>query len=199
MICIDATHSTTGYDYNNEFSQWINFSCAIKERVGEIVPKWVMTDEADQFCSAWSSKLLCSWHIDHAWRGHLNSIRDRLLNHSLKVVQKILRDFLAQETCHLLLQLPMFRASRDFVILSLDSSREVDDNLHGQRKSCDHGLHGVLCLTISFCICWVVQDTQENYKGDGRRKEIVCPYILLPGSMQIPCTNQFTFKDATIA
>ena len=32
-----------------------------------------------------------------------------------------------QETCHLLLQLPMFRASRDFVFLSLDGSREVGD------------------------------------------------------------------------
>ena len=54
---------------------------------------------------------------------------------SLKVVQKILinsvgeRDYSAQETCHLLLQLPMYHASRDFVILSLDGSREVDNKL----------------------------------------------------------------------
>ena len=47
---------------------------------------------------------------------------------SLKVVQKILinsvgeRDYSAQETCHLFLQLPMHHASRDFVILSLDGS-----------------------------------------------------------------------------
>ena len=39
------------------------------------------------------------------------------------------RDFSAQETCHLLLQLPMFKASRDFVILSLDGSRAVDEHL----------------------------------------------------------------------
>ena len=45
---------------------------------------------------------------------------------SLKAIQKLLinsiseRDFSAQETCHLLLQLPMFKASPDFVILSLD-------------------------------------------------------------------------------
>ena len=58
---------------------------------------------------------------------------------SLKVVQKLLvntvgeRDFSAQETCHLLLQLPMYRATRDFVILSLDGSREVDDNLEADR------------------------------------------------------------------
>ena len=39
------------------------------------------------------------------------------------------RDFSAQETCHLLLQLPMFKASRDFVVLSLDGSRAVDERL----------------------------------------------------------------------
>ena len=54
---------------------------------------------------------------------------------TLKVVQKLMvssvaeRDLSAQETCHLLLQYPMFRATRDFVILSLDGSREVDDRL----------------------------------------------------------------------
>ena len=56
-------------------------------------------------------------------------------NSSLKTVQKLLintvgeRDYSAQETCHLLLQLPMFKASRDFIILSLDGSRAVQDHL----------------------------------------------------------------------
>ena len=51
----------------------------------------------------------------------------------LKVVQKLMissvgeRDFSAQETCHLLLQLPMYRASRDFTVLSLDGSRQLDE------------------------------------------------------------------------
>ena len=55
-------------------------------------------------------------------------------NHSLKAVQKLLihsvgdRDYSAQETCHILLQLPMFKASRDFIILSLDGSRAVQDH-----------------------------------------------------------------------
>ena len=58
----------------------------------------------------------------------------------LKVVQKLLtstvgeRDFSAQETCHLLM-LPMVRASRDFVILSLDGSRQVDDRLEEDKPS----------------------------------------------------------------
>ena len=57
-------------------------------------------------------------------------------NISLKAVQKLLinsigeRDYSAQETCHLLLQLPMFKASRDFIVLSLDGSRAVEDQLN---------------------------------------------------------------------
>ena len=53
---------------------------------------------------------------------------------SLKMVQKLMissvgeRDYSAQETCHLLLGLPMYRASRDFVILSLDGSWQVDND-----------------------------------------------------------------------
>jgi len=50
-------------------------------------------------------------------------------------VQKLListtveRDYSAQETCHLLLMLPMYMASRDFVMLSLDGSRQVEERL----------------------------------------------------------------------
>ena len=56
-------------------------------------------------------------------------------NQSLKAVQKLLihsvgnRDYSAQETCHILLQLLMFKASRDFIVLSLDGSRAVEDQL----------------------------------------------------------------------
>ena len=56
-------------------------------------------------------------------------------NQSLKAVQKLLihsvgdRDYSAQETCHILLQLPMFKASRNFIVLSLDGSRAVEDQL----------------------------------------------------------------------
>ena len=49
-------------------------------------------------------------------------------NSSFKAVQKNSvgeRDYSVQGTCHILLQLPMFRASRDFVVLSLDGSRAV--------------------------------------------------------------------------
>jgi len=62
-------------------------------------------------------------------------------NISLKAVQKLLintvgeRDYSAQETCHLLLQLPMFKASRDFIILSLDGSHAVEDRLDEEQHA----------------------------------------------------------------
>lgn len=57
---------------------------------------------------------------------------------ALQLVQKFLinsvgeRDILAQETCHLLLQLPLVHSTRDYVVLSLDGSRQVQ-----QKKQVD--------------------------------------------------------------
>ena len=60
---------------------------------------------------------------------------------SLKAVQKLLinsvgdRDYSSQETCHLLLQLPMIRSSRDFTILSLDGSRQVQSQIQDDTQA----------------------------------------------------------------
>lgn len=107
VICIDATHGTNGYDFQlvtilvvDEFGEgypvgWclsnrtdltllLIFFKEIKQRIGGIVPKWVMSDDADQFFSAWvgvfgvgPQKLLCTWHVDRAWRGNLHSIKNQ--------------------------------------------------------------------------------------------------------------------------
>ena len=42
------------------------------------------------------------------------------------------RDYSAQEICHLLLQLPMYNASKDFIVLSLDGSRSVAYHFGGR-------------------------------------------------------------------
>ena len=61
-------------------------------------------------------------------------------NLSLKAVQKLLihtvgdRDYSAQETCHILLQLPMYKASRDFIVVSLDGSRAVEQHIQGDGR-----------------------------------------------------------------
>lgn len=59
---------------------------------------------------------------------------------SLKEEKKLLmniigeRDYSAQGTCHLLLQLPMFKASRDFIVLSLDGSYALEDHLEDHQR-----------------------------------------------------------------
>ena len=80
---------------------------------------------------------------------------------ALKVVQKLLinsvgeRDFSAQETCHLLLQLPLIKSTRDFIILSLDGSRQVqerpDDGETATASSVlDHYIHRPQNSTFEF-------------------------------------------------
>ena len=66
----------------------------------------------------------------------MRSLKDG--NTALTAIQKLLinsigqRDYSSQETCHILLQLPMFKASRDFVVLSLDGTRAVQQNIEGE-------------------------------------------------------------------
>ena len=62
----------------------VNFFNALKDRVGNMNPKWFMTDDAEQFYSAWvrvfggnPNKLLCAWHVDRAWRENLKQISNR--------------------------------------------------------------------------------------------------------------------------
>lgn len=53
----------------------------VKSRTGPVAPKDFMTDDAEQFFSSWRSvfgdnntrKLLCTWHVDKAWRKAINS------------------------------------------------------------------------------------------------------------------------------
>ena len=72
---------------------------AIKENVPSIKPCWVMTDDAEQYFSAWIAvfgmgpkKLLCTWHIDRAWRGAVNAIEDKeiaaLVYHNIRVLME---------------------------------------------------------------------------------------------------------------
>ena len=120
IICMDDTHGTNSYDFSlitvlvvDEFGEgypvaWclcnrtdkyilIDFLMAVRNRVGAIKATWMMTDDAEQFFSAWVAvfglgpcKLLCTWHVDRAWRGALNSIKDKevaaKVYHNLRVL-----------------------------------------------------------------------------------------------------------------
>ncbi len=71
------------------------FFSHLKEKTGELHPKWFMTDMAEQY-NAWTAvydgspiKLLCTWHVDRAWRKNLTSIpneeKKRRVYHMLRV------------------------------------------------------------------------------------------------------------------
>lgn len=68
--------------------------------------------------------------VKEVFQGIVRTLKDG--NTSLTAVQKLLinsvgqRDYSSQETCHILLQLPMYKASRSFVVLCLDGSCAVE-------------------------------------------------------------------------
>ena len=56
----------------------IEFLSSVRTRCGMVRPLWFMSDMAEQYYLAWVSvfdstprKLLCTWHVDRAWRGAL--------------------------------------------------------------------------------------------------------------------------------
>ena len=72
---------------------------AVRIRVGNIKPKWVMTDAAEQYFSAWVAmfglgprKLLCIWHVDRAWRGAVKKIKHKevaaTIYHNMRVLME---------------------------------------------------------------------------------------------------------------
>ena len=119
-MCVDATHKTNGYDFplitvvvvdefgegypvawcisNREDTKTLKvFFEKLKEICGDIKTSWLMTDMAEQYYIAWSAvfgpgtkKILCTWHVDRAWRGHLKFIQSKEVQatvyHSLRVL-----------------------------------------------------------------------------------------------------------------
>ena len=120
IICFDSTHGTNSYNFSlvtlvvvEEFGEGYqvgrclsncedkyvlhNFFTAVKKRVSSITPQWFMSDDAEQFYNAWRSvfdevnnKLLCTWHVDRAWREKLSLIKDKqtqvAVYHNLRVL-----------------------------------------------------------------------------------------------------------------
>ena len=58
----------------------VEFLKCIRDRTGSIKPQWFMSDDANQYYNAWkgvfgakeTTKLLCAWHVDRAWRTAIN-------------------------------------------------------------------------------------------------------------------------------
>ena len=106
IICLDATHGTTMYDFllitaivvdeygegvpiawalsnREDKSVIVHFLKSVQARVGDLSPNIVMSDCAEQYYGAWVAvfegtpkKLLCTWHVDKAWRRKLNECID---------------------------------------------------------------------------------------------------------------------------
>ena len=102
LICMDSTHGTNVYDFllisiivvddygeglpvawalsnHEDTSVLLHFLQALKTQVNEVHPDIFMSDDAQQFYTAWCtvfggtpSKLLCMWHVDRSWRKSLN-------------------------------------------------------------------------------------------------------------------------------
>ena len=100
-VCIDSTRGTTAYDFlltsilvvddfgsgypvawclanHDDTTTMTVFFNEIKKKCGVITPLWLMSDVANQFFNAWVGvmenrpiKLLCTWHVDRAWRENL--------------------------------------------------------------------------------------------------------------------------------
>ena len=86
------------------------------------------------YCAKYATK--CeprSQLLKQVYKSVVGTLKDD--DHALKAVHKLLtnsvgeRDFSAQETCHLLLQLPLVLSTREFVYLSVDGTRVVEEKL----------------------------------------------------------------------
>ena len=93
-----------------------------------------------EYCTKYVTKSEpCSQSLRDVYTSIVRSLKEG--NNSLKAVQKLLinsvgeRDYSAHETCHLLLQLPLVKTSRDFIVVNLDGSRAIDDHLQENERA----------------------------------------------------------------
>jgi hypothetical protein len=74
----------------------VNFFSHLKLQAGNICPQWFMSDDAEQYYSAWiatfegkPNKILCNWHVDRSWRRALAStIEDKEQQVYLRVLME---------------------------------------------------------------------------------------------------------------
>ena len=130
-VCIDSTHGTTGYDFplttvmvidehgeglpiawclfnHKDFTNMCIFFDKLKQNCGALMPRWVMSDMANQFYNAWIGimggkplRFVCTWHVDKAWQQELRAkVPDTVV---AAEIYKMLRTVL-QETDQVLFQ-----------------------------------------------------------------------------------------------
>lgn len=103
IVCTDSTHGMNQYDFHlttlvvvDEYGSGVPGAFCIsnkknaevfkvcyeklREKIGTLTPNVFMTDDDESFYNAWKEvmgkvkhRLLCTWHIDRAWRKNLQS------------------------------------------------------------------------------------------------------------------------------
>ena len=148
----------------------------------------VSREKVVEYCAKYATKSEPhSEPIQETFKLIVNSLKDS--NNSLTAIQKLLinsigeRVYSSQETCHLLLQLPMFKASRDFVVLSLDGSHILqnttqDDQVatalsifdHYVRRPSSPEFNTMTLLTFAKCY---TMPKEPSVHPTRRRKDVV--------------------------
>ena len=122
VVCVDATHGTNAYNFHlisvvvvDEYGE--GFPCGwcisnkqdgavstlffkyLRQKTGEINSKWFMSDMAEQFYTSWVAvyggrpkKLVCTWHVDNAWKKNLHLINDKTIQVDVYYMLKVLMD-----------------------------------------------------------------------------------------------------------
>ena len=153
----------------------------------------VSREKVIEYCAKYATK--CeprSQTMQHTFETIVNNLKEG--SNSVTAIQKLLinsiaeRDHSAQETCHILLQFPMFKALRDFIVLSLDGSRLVENLQDGQITTApsivDHYMRRPTAPTfnditlLTFARAYSMPK-ERSAEPTHRRKHvivIVCPY-----------------------
>ena len=151
VVCVDATHGTNMYSFQlitilviDEFGEgfpagWClsnkedhilltNFFRHIRTNSGNITPNWFMSDDADQYYTAWTAvfgnqpqKLLCTWHVDRAWRKALTKIKDKQVQVTVYHTLRVLLEEREQSTFQQLLQNTILQWAQDPLMLDFSN------------------------------------------------------------------------------
>lgn len=147
LICMDATHGTNHYQFKlitvlvlDDFGEgvpvgWMicnkedgivlrTFLNSLHQRTGPITAQFFMSDDASQYYSSWNEvyggqprKLLCSWHVDRAWRTNLVGISNK---------EKRAKVYCCLRTILQILSIPEFRKTMQQCISSLLSDNDLE-------------------------------------------------------------------------
>ena len=110
----------------------MNLFKALKQQVGTLVPKWFMSDLAEQFYNAWVAtfgnrphKLVCTWHVDRAWRENLHQLKNNELKANVYHNLRVLLEEQDKDRFEILLDLTLNELSKSSLTASFGKYFEI--------------------------------------------------------------------------